>query len=344
MGTSPLTSHLDLVDGIPVDYMHCVLLGVSKLLMTRWFDSSYHDQPFYLELQINSIDFKLLQQRPPSEFSRSPRSIQHHQKYWKASELRSWLLFYSLPILLDHLLSLYWHHYSLLVCSMHILLGDAISPLLIDAAEQMLQDFCMLIPELYGDSTCTHNVHLLTHLPRYVRLWGPLWTHSCFGYESNNGYLKKFFHGKNTIHQQLIFNSDVVVTLQFLRAHIEQDLKVSAFLDSVSYKKVRLNMIPISEHCYRVGKSAMVELTSEQKSILHCERTCECFFRLFKDGEIFHSAIYKENSRRNDYLLFSEAWFGILWKNNVIYFTKTSTKSFNRYIAANGAISGLQSR
>ena len=60
-------------------------------------------------------------------------------------------------------------------------------------------------------------------------------------------------------------------------------------------------MVPISEHCYGVGKSAMVELTSEQSSVLHCEtRTCESFFRLFKDGEIFHSAIYKDNSHRND--------------------------------------------
>ena len=53
---------------------------------------------------------------------------------------------------------------------MHILLGDAITPLLNDAAEQMLVDFYLLIPELYGDSACTHNVHLLISLPNYVYL------------------------------------------------------------------------------------------------------------------------------------------------------------------------------
>ena len=186
---------------------------------------------------------------------------------------------------------------------MHILLGDAITPSLIDAAEQMLSDFYLLIPELYGDSACTHNVHLLTHLSKYVRLWGPLWTHSTFGFESKNGYLKNFFHGRNTVHKQLIFNSDALVTLQFLRAHIEQDSKVSAFLDSVSFKKMRSNMIPISEHCYRVGTSTLVKLTREQSSVLDCEAntSCECFFRLFKDGEIFHSTSYKESkSLRND--------------------------------------------
>ena len=225
IGASPLGSVLNLVDAIPVDYMHCVLQGIVKMLLTRWFDSSYHNQLPYLGRQVSSVDMKFLKQRPPTEFSRPPRSIQKHLKYWKASELRNWLLFYSLPILLDHLPSLYWHHYSLLVCSMHLLLSDAISPVLIDAAEQMLADFYLLIQELYGDSACTHNVHLLVHLPKYVRLWGPLWTHSTFGFESKNGHLKKYFHGRNAIHQQLIFNSDAFVTLQFLQSQIVQDPK-----------------------------------------------------------------------------------------------------------------------
>jgi len=160
--------------------MHTVLLGIVKLLLTRWFDSSYHTQLFYLGCQINAVDAKLLKQQPPSKLSRHPRLIQNHLKYWKASELRSWLLFYSLSILLDHLPSLYWHHYALLVSAMHILLGNSITPSFIDAAEQMLFDFCLLIPELYGETACSHNVHLLTYLAKYVHLWGPLWTHSTF--------------------------------------------------------------------------------------------------------------------------------------------------------------------
>ena len=128
-----------------------VLLGIVKLLLTRWFNSSYHTQPFHLGHQINVIDDKLLKQWLSSELSCHSRSIiQKHLKYWKAFELRSWLLFYSLPILLDHLPFLYRHHYTLLVSVMHILLGDSITPSFIDVAEQMLFDFCLLIPELYG--------------------------------------------------------------------------------------------------------------------------------------------------------------------------------------------------
>jgi len=102
------------------------------------------------------------------------------------------MLFYSLPLLLGKLPSLYWHHYSLLVSSVHILLKDKISSEEVDAAESMLKDFYLLVPELYGESACTHNVHLLSHLCKYVHLWGPLWTHSLFGYESKNGLVKHF--------------------------------------------------------------------------------------------------------------------------------------------------------
>lgn len=131
------------------------------------------------------IDVQLLRQHPPNEFSRPPRSTQKHCKYCKASELSYWLLCYSLPLLMEFLPSLYWHHYALLVCAMHILLGDSISANQIDATELMLMDFYKLLPELYGESSCTANAHLLT---KYVRLWGPLWTY--------NGQLKNLFHGK----------------------------------------------------------------------------------------------------------------------------------------------------
>lgn len=162
-GMSPLANVIDLVGSIPIDYMHCVLEGVSKWLINAWFDSKNHMAPFYIGRRVQEIDCELLKQRPPSEFSRPPRSIQKHLKYWKASELRYWLLYYSLPLLLHYLPSLYWHHFALLVCAIHMMLSDTITQAKIDAAEQMLTDFYRLMPELYGEASCTHNCHLLSH-------------------------------------------------------------------------------------------------------------------------------------------------------------------------------------
>jgi len=135
---------------------------------------------------MKKIDQCLMAQCPPHEISRAPRSIESHLNYWKASELRSWLLYYSLPLLLSYLPSLCFHHYALLVNAIHILLQDTLTTITICSAEHMISDFSNLLPELYGNNSCTANAHAhaLTHLPKYVRLWGPLWTTSAFGFES----------------------------------------------------------------------------------------------------------------------------------------------------------------
>ena len=192
-GVSPLSTHMDLVLSVPVDYMHAVLESVVKMLMKYWFNSSHHHEAQYIGRMTRSIDAQLIQQHPPSEFTRPPRSIQKHLNYWKVSELRNWLLFYSLPLLLPHLLPLFWHHYALLVCALHILLQSEVTDVEIDAAEHMLHDFYTLISDLHGEQCCTANVHLLSHLAKYVRLWGPLWTQSSFRYENKNGNIKSTF-------------------------------------------------------------------------------------------------------------------------------------------------------
>jgi hypothetical protein len=119
LGVSPFSSTLDMVASIPIDYMHNVLEGVAKWLLRSWFDPKCHGNPYYIGRSVQGIDSHLVKQSPPSEFTRPPRSIKKHFKYWKASELRYWVLYYSLPLLLDNLPSLYWHHYALLVCAMH---------------------------------------------------------------------------------------------------------------------------------------------------------------------------------------------------------------------------------
>ena len=136
------------------------------------------------------------------------------------------MLFYSLPLLLHHLPPMFWHHSALLVCAMHILLQDHLTGVEIDAAEQMLHDFYSLLPDLYGQQCYTANAHLLSHLTKYVRFWGPLWTHLSFGSESKNGHIKNFIHNRSDVVKQLLFNVDVHVTLQQLgrRRHISLPL------------------------------------------------------------------------------------------------------------------------
>lgn len=40
----------DIIDGDPVDYMHCVLLGVVRTFVSLWFDSKHHREPWSANL------------------------------------------------------------------------------------------------------------------------------------------------------------------------------------------------------------------------------------------------------------------------------------------------------
>ena len=70
--------------------------------------------------------------------------------------------------------------------------------------------------ELYGDGMCVLNVHLLPPMANFVHLWGPLWTHSAFGFESMNGHVKGMIHSGYKIADQLFFSIDVATTIGIL--------------------------------------------------------------------------------------------------------------------------------
>jgi len=96
--------YFDLIWGFVVDYMHAILLGVAKLHMEYLFDSTkkkcWIDMTENISLKdlTNTIDIRLLSIQPPTGITRTPRSIENCCK-WKASEWRSWLLFYCVPCL-----------------------------------------------------------------------------------------------------------------------------------------------------------------------------------------------------------------------------------------------------
>lgn len=151
-GKSVLSDHINLTKSVAIDYMHAVLEGVTESLLSTSLDSKFHAHRFYLGAPSTTkeIDKRLTRIKPPEEFRRSPRSITSY-KYWKASEFRAWLLYYSLPVLSDLLPADYIYHLSLLVSAMHLLLNDTISPADIDRAHSLLDLlFLSFIPFKYA--------------------------------------------------------------------------------------------------------------------------------------------------------------------------------------------------
>ena len=305
-GVSPLSSILNLVNQIPLDYMHCVLEGVVKRLMHLWFDSCNHEKPYYLGKHLRIIDQLLEKQRPPHEFSRRPRSISKHLNYWKASEYKNWLLFYSVPILKGHLPSLYYHHYVLLVSALHILLQESISLEQLNAAEMMIKDFISLMPELYGENNCTANVHMLLHLPIYARMWGPLWTQSTFAFESKNGHLKQLSHGKSSFYQQMLFNIDVSQTLQLIQSISKfDDLLLQTMLKS--NRGVQLHhMACIGQHTYFLNDPSIEEPNADERNALCCTGRIVKYRKLLRHGVLYCASTTKASKQDSSVCAFIE--------------------------------------
>lgn len=206
-GPSVLSPYLNIVKDTAIDYMHAVLEGVARAMLVKfWLNGKYKDYRFYLAKEVKQIDKILLRIRPPHEFRRTPRSVEKTVKYWKASELRAWLLFYCIPVLFELLPIDYLHHLNLLVKAIHILLGTQISSSDLSAAAAMLNIFYNKAPDLYPEEFCSMNVHSLIHLAKTASRFGPLWAYSCFGFENMNGHLKKHTHGTTNVLPQLVRN------------------------------------------------------------------------------------------------------------------------------------------
>lgn len=122
----------------------------------------------------------------------------------KASELRTFLLFYSIPCLYNILPDAYLQHLILLVQAIYLLLQDSISQSELKKASSLLKHFCLKIGYLYGPRYETYNVHCLLHLTDRVKDLGPLWTHSCFSYEDFNGELRRLFHGTQNVEELIV--------------------------------------------------------------------------------------------------------------------------------------------
>ncbi|CAG5072748.1 Protein of unknown function, partial [Cotesia congregata] len=117
-GSTELLSlaNFDCIWGFPPDFMHGVLLGVTRQLWNEW------SKNFLSNAQKKLINKRLTNIQPPNEIQRTPRVLLQ-KKLWKASEWRSWLLFYSVPVLTGILRDDLLDSYKLLVSSVHKLLS-----------------------------------------------------------------------------------------------------------------------------------------------------------------------------------------------------------------------------
>ena len=203
-GDSVLTElpYFDIVWPFSYEYMHGLLLDVAYQILNEW--KSGNAQFKIKKSFIDMIEKKFFTITPSKEIHRLPRSgIIVGSKKAKASELRAWLLCYSLPCLKGTLHPEALDHYSLLVKSSYTLLKSQITEDELITYENDLTTFVVHYEIYYGEASMTFNIHTLLHICQSIRKTGLLCTNSAFAFESYIYTLKTFVNGPKGMDKQM---------------------------------------------------------------------------------------------------------------------------------------------
>ncbi|KAJ8311221.1 hypothetical protein KUTeg_011228 [Tegillarca granosa] len=79
--------------------------------------------------------------KPPSNIERLPRDLEKHYQHFKATELQTWLLYYSIPCVRGFLEEEYMKNLVCFAEAIYILLGDSITPTSLEHAVDLLNQF-----------------------------------------------------------------------------------------------------------------------------------------------------------------------------------------------------------
>lgn len=273
----------DISKCIVPEYLHSVLLGVVKQLVSLWCNKP---GPWSISNRITEIDAFLLTFKHPDFVHRTSRQLKS-LKNWKASDFYYFLLFEAVPALQGHLPEPYYQHFMLLVKSIFTLLKSSIKEAEVVEAELLLKLFVNQILSLYGDRALTHNSHQLIHLAYCVRMYGPLFCFSAFPYEDLNGMISKTTHGTLNVDAEIVHNIKICQGILMLENIVRGDHGLNiphqsyasegAFLGSEVSNKVLLSsedlsVLPDSNpSIYAKAKLGYDTFTSEIYKVVNSE-------------------------------------------------------------------------
>lgn len=288
-------------------YMHNVPLGVDRTYMANLLEEGTN--PYYLNAGLlNTIDRRLTKLAVPRCIQRTPRPMSL-TKYWKASEWKHFLLFYSLPVLADIVHPDIFQHLALLTSAMFILLSDRITTESLERARSMLNKFVLDYERLFGRNSMVFNVHQLMHLADNVEFWGPLFTHCCFIFESFIGVLLNQIHGTKGVAHQIMNRIEIRESVHQLLRDPEVSENEKTFVHDINHYKLLKNARLVSEKFYVFGSVRGDDLQNIHTEFPQLE---ECYSNMLCKPEQYHGSIHETALRRNDsFVIIDESVFEV---------------------------------
>ena len=136
--------------------------------------------PYYVVNFFIKLDESILNIHPPDEIRRAPRSFNSDFSLLKASELRSFCLFYSCVVLQGILPSKYYNHWLLVVNVFRILYQQPIPKSDLLPAKLLADKFIIEMETLYGEDKISYNVQFADACCRCCRAFGRAVVQFCF--------------------------------------------------------------------------------------------------------------------------------------------------------------------
>lgn len=178
-------------DFIVAEDLHLFHLGLMKKCIKIWKDGPTK----WSDTDIKKLNemLKNMNSDMPTDIHRSLRSIDCF-KFWKGSELRTFLLYVG-PVVLKHILNeMEYHHFMKLFCAVTLCSTDkylnknkeTMSQLIRECFDEYIEEFI----DLYGIEYVSSNVHNLTHVMDDVSKFGNLTKISAYRYENCLGGFK----------------------------------------------------------------------------------------------------------------------------------------------------------
>ncbi|XP_046395709.1 cytoplasmic dynein 2 heavy chain 1 [Ischnura elegans] len=309
-GPTPLMllKHIDLCVSFPPDYMHSVLLGVVRKHVDLLVSSV--GRKYYIggEDKIAVIDNCLQSIHPPHSITRTPRGLKD-MSLWKASEWRSFIVFYCIVCLDGVLKNKYIAHLGMLSTALYLLLQKSVRPEDVVIANDLIMKYIFLFQEFFGKEQMVYNTHLLTHLAKGVLNWGPLWTVNTFPFEGQNRFLLQLQRSPNQVACEIVrkfitFNAFPKLCEKYLPSE-----SVLEFSEEMIDKRLKF-LINVGETVL-VGRGTPHALSTEDLECLASNslylQNCKIYHKFIYSGIRFSTAEYAKGLKTNDSFIFAQS-------------------------------------
>ena len=182
-----------------VDPMHNLLLGTAKRLMKIWLALEILDEKklVFIQEEVNRFT-------TPIDIGRVPLKIASKFSGFTAEQWKSWVLYFSLPVLKPLLPAEHYACWHKFVKACYIFCRRSISEEQVIIGDKVMMNFCKCFLSVYGKNLLTPNIHLHGHLASFIRDFGPVYSYWLFPYERLNGILGSYHSNSHNISAQLM--------------------------------------------------------------------------------------------------------------------------------------------